>query len=137
MAACQRFLRWATHVQLGLNRHFYLSLKRHEFHFARYDAGYGYSTHLDQHQGQPHRQISLILYLNPQWGEEDGGELCMFCLKDHSVETGRIRPRHNRLVLFRSGLIPHAVLPCTRPRWSLTGWFRNDDDALPAQNRFF
>lgn len=130
--ACQDFLAWAADLQERLNRHFYMGLKRYEFHFARYGAGYGYKTHLDQHQGQPHRQITLILYLNPEWGEKDGGELCMYCLEDHSTETQRIRPHPGRVVLFRSGLIPHAVLPCARSRWSLSGWFRNDDihDAL-------
>src|SRR3546814_5029992 len=31
-----------------------------------------------------------------------------------------------RLVVFRSDLIPHEVMPCSQPRWSLTGWFRSD-----------
>lgn len=130
MQACRTFLIWATDLQQQLNRYFFLGLKRYEFHFARYDVGYGYKTHLDQHQNQPFRQITLILYLNPEWGDRDGGELCMFCLADHSKETQRIVPKHNRLVLFRSGQVPHAVRPCARPRWSLTGWFRNDDDVL-------
>lgn len=137
LPACQDFFAWASDLQERLNRHFYLGLKRGEFHFARYDTGYGYKMHIDQHQGQPHRQITLILYLNPQWGDQDGGELCMVCLADHTKEIQRIRPRHDRLVLFRSGLIPHAVLPCARPRWSLTGWFRTDNhDAIHPGRAF-
>lgn len=124
--ACRDFLDWAGNLQHVLNRHFFLGLKRHEFHFARYDKGYGYKTHIDQHRGQPYRQITLVLYLNLEWGEHDGGELCIYSPQDDTLEVQRILPKHDRLVLFRSGLIPHAVLSCTRPRWSLTGWFRND-----------
>lgn len=131
--AQREFFEWATAMQKLLNRHFYLGLKRYEFHFARYATGYGYQTHLDQHQGYPHREITLILYLNPQWDDQDGGELCMYCLADHTRETQRILPKHDRLVMFRSGRIPHAVLPCVRPRWSLTGWFRTDDPGVLLQ----
>lgn len=133
--AYREFLEWATDMQERLNRHFYLGLKSYEFHFARYATGYGYKTHIDQHQGYPHREITLILYLNPEWGDQDGGELCMYCLVDHTKETRRILPQHDRLVLFRSGRIPHAVLPCLRPRWSLTGWFRTDDPGVLPQGR--
>lgn len=133
--ACREFFEWATDMKERLNRHFYLGLKRYEFHFARYDTGYGYKTHIDQHQGHPHREITIILYLNPEWGDQDGGELCMYCLVDHKQETQRILPKHDRLVMFRSGRIPHAVLPCVRPRWSLTGWFRTDDHGVLPHDR--
>lgn len=130
--ACQQFLAWADVLQQALNRHFFLGLRRAEFHFARYGQGLGYKRHMDQHRGQPYRRISLVLYLNPQWDASSGGELCLYAPGTSGDETQRILPMPGRLVLFRSDLIPHAVLPCTRPRWSLTGWFRNDDViALP------
>jgi len=37
-----------------------------------------------------------------------------------------------RLVIFRSDLIPHEVLPCRQARWSLTGWLRSDEPPLKS-----
>lgn len=125
--ACQQFLVWADGLQQALNQHFFLGLRRAEFHFARYGQGLGYRQHMDQHRGQPYRRISLVLYLNPHWDASLGGELCLYAPGSPVHETQRILPMPARLVLFRSDLIPHAVLPCSRPRWSLTGWYRNDD----------
>ncbi|TEA74297.1 2OG-Fe(II) oxygenase [Allopusillimonas ginsengisoli] len=137
---CVAFQRWADNLQLLMNRHFFLGLRRSEFHFARYDKGLGYRQHMDQHRGQPHRKISLVLYLNRTWHQPDGGELCLYAPGDKTREIRRILPQFGRVVLFRSDLIPHAVLPCNRPRWSLTGWFRTDSLLLdtivasPASN---
>ncbi|MYN11574.1 2OG-Fe(II) oxygenase [Pusillimonas sp. TS35] len=142
-AGCQAFLEWADTLRLALNRAFYVGLRRAEFHFARYGAGQGYQRHIDQHQGQPHRKISLVLYLNRVWQDDNGGELCLYDPQAPDTVLKKVQPRLGRIVVFRSDLIPHAVLPCTRPRWSLTGWFRSDDalidlgTAPPAANDDF
>ncbi|MBS1969773.1 MAG: 2OG-Fe(II) oxygenase [Bdellovibrionales bacterium] len=125
-SASSRFLQWAAELRRELNQRYYLGLNSEEFHFARYPAGKGYQKHIDQHRGTLARKISLVLYLNPQWGTEDGGELCIYDPQNESLEVQRILPKGGRLVLFRSDLIPHAVLPCFQTRWSLTGWFRTD-----------
>jgi len=124
------FQSWAADLQQQLNRYFFIGLRRAEFHFARYDRGHGYRKHMDQHRGQPHRRISLVLYLNRHWTDTDGGQLCLYAPSDPSQEIIRIQPRFGRIVIFRSDLIPHAVLPANRQRWSLTGWFRSDDALL-------
>ncbi|SHI07241.1 2OG-Fe(II) oxygenase [Pollutimonas bauzanensis] len=124
--AADNFLLWADALRLDLNRQFYAGLNSAEFHFARYSEGRGYKKHLDQHQNNPQRRISLVLYLNRQWASADGGELCLYSPDDSGREIQRILPQPGRLVLFRSDLIPHEVLPCGQARWSLTGWFRND-----------
>ena len=124
--ARQRFLDWTETLRRELNRHFYLGLQRSEFHFAHYAAGQGYARHMDQHRGQPHRRITLILYLTPGRRPGDGGELCLYHSDEPEREWLRIAPERGRLVLFRSELLPHTVLPAHRARWSLTGWFRND-----------
>lgn len=123
--ATARFLALTEAWRGELNRHFFLGLNNAEFHFARYPAGQGYKKHMDQHQGQPHRKISLVLYLNSQWTQEDEGELCLYC-PDSGQEMTRILPQPGRLALFRSDTILHEVRPCKRIRWSLTGWFRRD-----------
>ena len=124
------FLAWAGTLQQDMNRLLYAGLNSAEFHFARYPAGQGYTKHLDQHQGQQHRKISLVLYLNQDWTEANGGELCLYDTQDENREIRRILPQPGRLVLFRSDIFPHEVLPCTQTRWSLTGWFRTDQ-AIP------
>ncbi len=125
-SAGSHFLQWAAELRRELNQRYYLGLNSAEFHFARYPAGTGYHKHIDQHRGTLARKISLVLYLNPQWGAEDGGELCIYDPRNESLEVQRILPKGGRLLLFRSDLIPHAVLPCFQTRWSLTGWFRTD-----------
>lgn len=124
--ALTRFFAWAGELRQELNRRYFLGLRSEEFHFARYPAGKGYQKHIDQHRGSSQRQITLVLYLNPHWGPQDGGELCIYDPHEDTKELLRILPQGGRLVLFRSDLIPHAVLPCFQTRWSLTGWFRTD-----------
>ncbi len=130
--AQNRFLDWSETLRHALNESFYLGLQRSEFHFARYAAGQGYARHMDQHRGQPHRRITLILYLTPDRQPDDGGELCLFRSDEPDVEWMRIAPERGRLVVFRSELLPHAVLSAHKPRWSVTGWFRNDQVLLNA-----
>lgn len=130
-SAQSRFLDWTETLRHQLNRAFYLGLQRSEFHFARYATGRGYARHVDQHRGQPHRRITLILYLTPDWRAGDGGELCLYDPRDPEKEWRRLLPEHGRLVLFRSELFPHAVRPARRPRWSVTGWFRSDEPPHP------
>jgi SM-20-related protein len=120
------FLEWAAQFRRELNQRYFLGLQSEEFHFARYPVGKGYQKHMDQHRGQSQRKISLVLYLNPQWSENDGGELVLYSPEDEKQMTKKILPRWGRLVVFRSDLIPHEVLPCIQIRWSLTGWFRTD-----------
>lgn len=125
-SASADFLAWADTMRQDMNQLFYAGLNSDEFHFARYAEGRGYKKHLDQHQRTPHRRISLVLYLNRQWADTDGGELCLYSPDDSQVEIKRILPQPGRLVMFRSDLIHHEVLPCAQPRRSLTGWFRTD-----------
>ncbi|HAJ18613.1 MAG TPA: hypothetical protein DCL95_00870 [Rhodospirillaceae bacterium] len=51
---------------------------------------------------------------------------------DQALQAARIEhatrliPAPGRLVVFRSDLVWHEVLPGRKPRWSLTGWLRDD-----------
>lgn len=126
----QAFQQRAAQLQHELNRYFFAGLRWMECHYARYGSGAGYARHVDQHIDSPHRKFSLILYLNPGWTGADGGELAIYDPKHPETEIARILPLSGRLAIFRSELIPHAVLPCQQPRWSVTGWFRTDDTVL-------
>ena len=101
-----------------LNRLCYLSLSGSEFHFAHYPRGTFYRRHLDQFQQRNNRLITVILYLNADWCEGDGGELKVY--PDGGENT--IRPIARRLVLMRSDLVEHEVLMTHRDRYSITGW---------------
>jgi SM-20-related protein len=105
-------------LRLSLNQHLFLSLKDYEGHLASYPVGSFYKRHLDQFKSDSHRKISVIVYLNEQWQENEGGQLRMF-LKEGHVD---IFPMAGRLVCFRSDLIEHEVLPTQRIRRSITGW---------------
>ncbi len=116
------FFTFLAELRQTLNQRYYLGLRSEEFHFARYDSGFGYKKHLDQHRNSQHRKISVVLYLNDDWTAEDGGELCLYDLE----HVTSLLPLPGRLVIFRSDLVWHEVLPTLKTRWSLTGWFRDD-----------
>ena len=58
--------------------------------------------------------------LDPGHNEADGGALRLH-LPDGAVD---VPPRGGTLVLFLSAEIEHEVLPTTRERLSIAGWFR-------------
>jgi SM-20-related protein len=115
-------------VQQVLNRRCFLGLKSFEGHFARYPIGSFYKRHLDQFHAEPHRIVTIILYLNESWTEADGGQLRMyFPQEDGSDRVEDVLPLGGRLVVFLSEEIPHEVLPTQKERISITGWLRNID----------
>jgi len=105
-------------LRLFLNQSLYLSLKDYEVHLAMYPAGSFYKRHLDQFKSDDHRKLSVILYLNQNWGESHGGHLRMYL----ENEVQDFLPIAGRLICFRSDMIEHEVLPATRERKSITGW---------------
>lgn len=101
-----------------LNRYCYLSLSGSEFHMAHYPQGTFYKRHLDQFNSRSNRLISVILYLNKNWQQGDGGELKVY-LND---EERTIAPIAKRCVIMRSDKVEHEVLITNKDRYSLTGW---------------
>lgn len=108
-------------LRLAVNREMYLGLFEFEGHFAVYPPGTFYRRHLDQFEGDTHRKLSCVLYLNPAWQPSDGGALRLYLEGDDYVD---IPPRGGTLVSFLSERFYHEVLPNTVERLSLTGWFR-------------
>lgn len=117
-----QFLMAMEHLQHALNRRLYLGLKEYEAHFAYYAPGAFYRKHRDAFRGQPGRKLSSVYYLNPAWPEAAGGELVIY--NDIEQEMVRVAPECGRLVLFLSEDFPHEVLPATKERRSIAGWFR-------------
>lgn len=112
---------------LYLNRNLYINLKDLESHYAYYPKGKGYLKHRDRFKNNPHRVISLVLYLNDNWQDHHGGELDIF--NDDLTKITTIHPIMNRLVIFKSEMI-HEVLPSIEPRYSITTWLLDKEKEL-------
>ena len=123
-ATQQEYLQCMEELRNDLNQNFYLGLFDLEAHFAVYPPGAAYRRHLDQFQDDSKRQVSCVLYLNQDWQAEEGGQLRLYLDETPEPQYVDIQPESGRLVIFLSGRFWHEVLPATRERVSLTGWFR-------------
>jgi SM-20-related protein len=115
---------WAQWESLreGLNRELLLGLWSLEAHYARYQPGAFYARHVDRFLADDTRVVSLVLYLNPDWESDQGGELVLYDAAGSPQAT--VLPELGTLAVFLSDQIPHEVLPAARERRSLAGWFR-------------
>jgi SM-20-related protein len=105
-----------------LNRSCFTGITRYEFHYALYEKGNFYRRHLDQFKEDKGRAFSMIIYLNDEWKEEDGGGLVIY----HDTHEQHILPDKQKCVFFKSSELEHEVLITHRPRMSITGWLRTD-----------
>lgn len=87
------------------------------------------------------RRLTAIAYLNPRplppstesldgalrlYGSEEGGAAALT-----SPPRLDIAPVHDRLVLFwADSRVPHEVLPTSNPRYALTVWYYDSEEAL-------
>ena len=133
----ERFLsdyqRWTESLRLAVNRRLFLGLYEYECMFAHYPAGAFYKRHLDAFKQGVNRRLSTVLYLNPQWGAQDGGELIMYAPDSEDV-IHRVLPAMGTMVFFLSEEFPHEVLPAQRSRYSLTGWFRVNEGIVSTDS---
>jgi SM-20-related protein len=120
-AACDRYMGLMDSLRLALNQGLFLGLEDYESHFALYPPGAFYRRHVDRFRDDDGRVVSVVIYLNTAWLPDDGGQLRLFLNDDR---THDVQPTGGCLVVFLSGEMPHEVLPATRERLSLTGWFR-------------
>lgn len=103
-----------------LNRHLMLGIDEVEAHFAHYPAGAAYAIHRDRFHNDDARVLSAVIYLQPDWRDEDGGQLRL-----HLPDGPRdIVPRGGSAVFFLSDAVEHEVLPAMRSRFSVAAWFR-------------
>lgn len=119
----ERFLDLAEQIRLALNRRLFLALFEFEAHLALYPPGAFYRRHYDSFRGAANRMLSVVVYLNRDWGDDDGGELVLY-RPEMGDEMARIVPRAGTLLLFMSEEIEHEVLTTRRDRASIAGWFR-------------
>ena len=102
-----------------LNEGAYLGLRRTELQLAHYPAtGAGYQRHRDAFPGDDNRRVTAIVYLNDGWQPEHGGALRL-----HLEPPLDVEPRLDTLVVFRSELVEHEVLPSFADRFAITAWY--------------
>lgn len=116
----------------GLNRDLMLGLAELESHYAVYPAGARYAAHRDRFRDDDARVVSVILYLNADWQEDDGGALRVQLGEGGTLD---VLPRAGTLVAFAAERFVHEVLPARRRRVSVTGWFRRRGAAFEAGSR--
>lgn len=109
-------------LRVDLNRALMLGLDELEAHFALYEPGARYARHRDRFRDDDARVLSSVLYLNTDWREDDGGPLRLYL--STSGDHLDVLPHAGTLVLFLSADFEHEVLPATRDRLSIAGWFR-------------
>ena len=112
-------------LRIDLNRALLLGLEDLEAHYALYPAGARYARHRDRFHDDDARVLSSVLYLNPDWRANDGGALRLHLGADAQNPHMDIYPTLGTLVLFLSAELEHEVLPASRERLSIAGWFRN------------
>ncbi|GAQ88896.1 N-acetylglucosaminyltransferase family protein [Klebsormidium nitens] len=90
------------------------------FQLACYPGGgAGYVRHRDRSPSSPHRTVTVLYYLNPEWTPNDGGQLRLFLKDGASID---LPPMGGNVVLFESGM-EHEVLPAHAKRFAVTAWF--------------
>ena len=104
-----------------LNEACYTGITGYEFHYTLYEKGSFYKRHVDQFRSSDKRQYSMIMYLNNDWKEDDGGQLCIH----HENRAENISPLNGKSVFFKSSELEHEVLVSNRPRMSITGWLKS------------
>ncbi len=105
-----------------LNETCYTGINSYEFHYTLYETGSSYKKHLDQFHHNDSRKYSMIMYLNNDWQEKDGGELC---IHQKGYPLQHISPSNGKSVFFQSNELEHEVLITHRPRMSITGWLKS------------
>ena len=111
-------------LRLAINQQSYLGLFDYEAHLAVYPPGSFYKKHLDQFRGIGLRTVTSTFYLNENWLPEHGGQLRLYTDGNDPGHYHDIQPQAGTLVTFLSADYLHEVLPATRERLSITGWFR-------------
>lgn len=119
----QQWLHWCADLQSYLNRRLFLGLFSFESHFSHYRPGDFYKRHVDAFKGQANRVLTIVAYLNPQWGHDEGGELVLY-QGEQDFDGLKVTPLLGSVAIFLSEEFPHEVLPAQRDRYAIAGWFR-------------
>ena len=126
--AQKQYLELMEQIRLQVNEHFFAGLFEYEAHFAHYPKDAYYRKHRDALKGSSARVLTSVCYINENWNSSDGGELVIYDDAENQ-KLAYIEPNGGSLVLFWSEEFPHDVLPASRDRFSVAGWFRRNTES--------
>lgn len=90
--------------------------------------GKGYAAHFDDVPPDDEktnvRRLTAIVYCNPDWKPEDGGEIRIWTQDHEGCRILDVEPLAGRILIFLSGCVRHEVRPCFAGRCALTCWLR-------------
>ena len=95
-----------------------------ELKYAYYPCGGRYQKHVDGvawRSSTVAREYSFLLYLNEGWQPGDGGHLRVFDLGGGGGHVD-VPPAAGTLVVFKSDVVPHEVMPTFSKRLAIVGW---------------
>lgn len=118
------FLDFCSGLREFLNKELFLGLTYFESHFALYEKGDFYETHLDAFKNSKNRVVTVVYYLNESWQEHHAGELILY--NKALLPLAKVVPHANTLAIFLSEKFPHEVIATNHKRYSVAGWFRVD-----------
>eukprot|EP00117_Sycon_ciliatum_P036795 scpid5380/ scgid27649/ Prolyl 4-hydroxylase subunit alpha len=108
--------------------------QKHRTVKLQYNSGGGgcFPWHYDNPSRPNNRGLTMLVYLNSDWVQGNGGELELLPFLERNVV---IPPLMDRAVLFLSDRVLHRVLPCNSRRLCFTIWFdsatvNSDDDVF-------
>lgn len=117
------YLRKIERFILYLNETCFTSVLSFESHYAIYPIKSVYKRHIDQFKNQKGRKFSIVLYLNEDWTEADGGKISLYPKDAAQID---ISPLGGRMVFFRSDEMEHEVhASFTRSRRSIAAWLKD------------
>lgn len=114
-------------IRIELNKNLMLGLFDFETHFAVYKNGDFYKKHFDSFRGDKNRIISMVIYLNKNWQESDGGVLNIYKNIEDLKPEFSVAPKWGNAVFFLSEEVPHEVAISNKTRYSIAVWFRVRD----------
>ncbi len=120
----QQYLDLLEAYRQEVNRQLYIGIFEFEGHLALYPPGSFYKRHLDRFRDDDRRTVTAILYLNDEWNESDGGQLRFYPNGESVDEYIDVLPEAGTFVTFLSHDYWHEVMPGSRERMSITGWFK-------------
>lgn len=108
-------------LRIALNEATFIGLFSFEGHYALYPPGAFYRRHRDRFRDDDARLLSCVFYLNDGWTAADGGALRLY---SPGKDTCDVLPVGGTMVCFLADRHEHEVLPATRDRLAIAGWFR-------------
>ncbi|KRX09708.1 hypothetical protein PPERSA_02580 [Pseudocohnilembus persalinus] len=100
----------------------------------QYNEGGGgcFPWHYDNAGNPSKRQLTCVIYLNPEWKEGDGGEIVVWPFLEQPV---KIAPKMDRAVLFRSDMVLHRVMPSKKERFCFSIWCDGNEVNKPQDTQ--